>query len=225
MKSYQEIEATIKENSAAIAELDALAKSAKWSERTEPRIVDACKRAELLRIENKILHDNARRAYFAEVIPAVYDEIMKYQGKQYGDKTKEKIRDACKKRVSCAAYISQSYSRCVLHLVPLDENGYSGNGRFGYNDFNISLNYPIRDERDMLKNNRIQEFAIDDLYITDCGEYVEDAHSRAELIKLQFSEVEKAWKVYQSACSTFNRLLPSTIEHANEYSAPRGYIL
>ena len=225
MKSYQEIEATIKENSAAIAELDALSKSAKWSERTEPRIVDACKRAELLRIENKILHDNARRAYFAEVIPAVYDEFMKYQGKQYGDKTKEKISAACKKRVSCAAYISQSYARCVLHLVPLDGDGFSGTGLFRYKDFEIRLNYPISDERDMLKDNRIQGFSVNDLYIADCGVYEVDPRSHAELIQIQFEEVKKAWKVYQSACSTFNRLCPSGIEHANEYSAPRGYLL
>lgn len=227
MKTYQEIERNMREKRARINDLEAMIGGAKWSERTGPEIVAASNEAELLKIENKILKDNARRAYFAEVIPVVVEEFQKFKGKQYGDKTKEKISDACKARAGCAAYIHYQYSTAELCIVPLDKNGYSGTGMFGYKDLDVRMkNWTVGgDGQKLLDNNRIQEFSADDLTICDCGEYEEDVRARAELIKIQFSEVKKAWDQYNAACSAYNRLVPSGMEGMNAYSAPRGYIL
>ena len=55
MKKSFEIVEEIKRNSEKVKELDAVVKSAKWSERNAEKIAESAKAAELLRIENKIL--------------------------------------------------------------------------------------------------------------------------------------------------------------------------
>ena len=226
MKTFEEIARTIRENAARAAKLDETVNNTPYSKRTEPEIVAAAAEAELLKIENRILHDNARLSYVAEVLPAVVEEFQKFAGKPYGEKTKEKIKDACKARVGCAAYIGYKYSTLELLLVPLDGNGHSGTGMFRYNDLDLRMkNQTVGgDGLKLLEDNKIQPFMADDLGVCDGVEYVEDARTRAELIKIQFAEVKKAWEAYNSACSTFNRLVPSGIEHANPYSAPRRWL-
>lgn len=55
-------------------------------EEEENIIIKAAEKMELLQIENKILYDNARRAYVKEVKPILRDVLNKYAGKQYGEK-------------------------------------------------------------------------------------------------------------------------------------------
>lgn len=222
MKTYDEIDRIIRENSEKIKATDELVKGLPWRERDEPKIIAALNEQELLKIENKILYDNARRAYFSEVIGIVVAEFQKYKGKPYGDKTKDKIRDACKEKASCAAYISYHYGAPELHIIPLDKNGFSGTGRFRYGDFEIRIK---GNDKQFLIDNKIQEFSADELDICYGVEYVEDVRARAELLKMQFAEVKKAWDAYNNATSAFNRLVPSGIEHVSPYNAPRHYLL
>lgn len=226
MKTYDEIDRIIRENNKKINATDELVNGLNWREKDEQNIIAALNEQELLKIENKILHDNARRAYFSEVIGIVVAEFQKYKGKPYGDKTKDKISDACKEKASCAAYISYHYGTPELHIIPLDKNGFSGTGRFRYGDFDIRFigGAVAGDGKKFLIDNKIQEFTADELDICYGVEYVEDVRARAELIKIQFAEVKKAWDAYNNATSAFNRLVPSGIENVNPYNAPRQWL-
>lgn len=233
MKTFAEIERTIRENREKIndakeaAAIGVVAAERQRRKSDDPAVAAALAEAELLQIENKILHDNARRAYFSEVIPAVVAEFQKYKGKPYGEKTKQKISDACKEKCGCAAYISYKYSTAELVIVPLDKNGYSGTTMFRYDDFNIRFSggTVAGDGKRFLIDNKIQPFAADDLDLCYGVEYVEDARARAELIKIQFADVKKAYSAYEAAVSAYNALLPGGMEHVNSCSSPRYSIL
>jgi hypothetical protein len=226
LQTYAEIDKRINENNAKIK---AIEKGFAWSERNEPKIVADLKEQELLIIENKILYDNARRAYFAEVIDAVVAEFQKYKGKPYGEKTKDKIRESCKEKTGCAAYLSAGawYETQKLVLVPLDANGFSGTGRFRYNDLDCYLT--TKDDKGnhgkFLDENKIQEFSAEDIDICYGVKYVEDVRDRAIDMSARFAEAKAAWKQYEAACSAFNELTPSGIEHIDCYKNPRNHIL
>ena len=122
MKKTAEILAEIRENRTKAEELNRFIKSATWSERNSPAIVMAAEEEEILQVENKILHDNARRALYAEALPVILEELSKFKGKPYGEKTEKKISDAVKARINCAFYMRNEYSGTALHLIPLNEN-------------------------------------------------------------------------------------------------------
>lgn len=235
MKTFAEIERTIRENREKIndakeaAAIGVVAAERQRRKSDDPAIAAALAESELLQIENKILHDNARRAYFAEVIPAVVAEFQKYKGKAYGEKTKQKISDACKAAAGCAAYLTGGawYETQKLTIVPLDANGFSGTGMFRYRDLDCCI--AAKDDKGnhgkLLDDNKIQEFSADDLDLCYSVRYVDDARARAELIKIQFAEVQAAYRAYEAAASAYNKLLPGGMEDVNSNGRPRYSIL
>ncbi len=223
MKKSAEILAEIREKSAKAESLEAAVKAAKWSERNAPEIQRAAEEAELLRIENKILHDNARRSLFAEALPVILEELSKFKGKPYGEKTEKKISDAVRARLNCAFYMRSEYSGTALHLVPLNENGFSGT-MFNYQDFDIYTQYENGERPRVLVDNKIQEVPADKFFLSYCAAYVENPREHAEKIRAEFAALKEARAAYERKCSEFNSLLPSGISHANPRE-PKNYLL
>lgn len=223
MKKTAEILAEIRENRTKAEELNRFIKSAKWSERNEPAIVKAAEEEEILQIENKILHDNARRALYAEALPVILEELSKFKGKPYGEKTEKKISDAIKARINCGFYMRNEYSGTALHLIPMNENGFSGT-MFNYQDFDIYTQYENGDRPRVLIDNKIQEVPADKFYLSYCAEYVENPREHAEKIRAEFAALKEARAAYERKCSEFNSLLPSGISHANPRE-PKNYLI
>lgn len=213
MKKYADILNEIKTNAERVKELDSFTKSAKWSERNAAEIVKAAAEAETIRIENKILHDNARRALVAEVLPIILEELNKYNGKPYGEKTREKINSAVKARANCAFYIdSRTYGGDRLNIVPLDKNGYSGTGIFRYNDFEILPVYENGEPLRVLIDNKINVLPAEKLFISNCPEYVENTREHAEAIRAEFNAIKIARDEYAEKISAFNKMIPSGLK-------------
>ena len=212
MKKAIEIIEQSKKNSAEIARIDEILKNTPYSKKiVDDKFVALAQKQVNLQIENRILHDNARRALYAEVMPVAIEIINKYAGKPYGEKTKEKISSALKEKTNCAVYIHHSYSD-ELTLVPLNNEGFSGTW-FKYNDFNIYTKYVNGERAAMLIDNKIQPLTLDALVLYDCAAYVENVAERVEEIKATFAAAQKAEKALEDACSAFNKLTPRGIDH------------
>lgn len=185
----------------------------------------AAAEVELLRIENKILHDNARRALVAEVLPVILEELNKYSGKPYGEKTREKINNAVKARTGCAFYIdTSSYGNNCLNIVPLDKNGYSGTGVFRYNDFEIYPAYENGERLRVLIDNKINVLPAEKLCISNCPEYVENVREHAEAIRNEYNAVKKARDEYAAKVAAFNNMIPSGLKELPHVSYIRDLL-
>lgn len=226
MKKSAEILAEIREKSAKAEALEAAVKAAKWSEKNAPEIAAKAQEAELLRVECKVLHDNARRALYAEVMPIVCETLKKYDGKPYGEKTEKKIADEIKSRCNIHFYMRREYKNTALHLVPLNSQGYSGT-MFNYQDFDIyGEREKIGDEAPQAldENNKIHAFPPEAFRLSYCAPYIDDARAHAEKILAEFAALKKARDEYREKISAFNDLLPSWIGHANERE-PKNYLI
>lgn len=206
MENYKSIIEQMKKNSAEITAIEEFFTGAKYTDRVAS---EKGERLQNLKIENAILHDNARRAYAADVLPVVFDILKKYDGKPYGEKTRDKMRDELKTAKSCAFYISREYSRDELHLVPLDDRGYSDGSMWRYGDFEFSTSWADGTPR-LLNDNKINgKIAPDELRLQNCGEYVENVPERVEQIKRAYAAALAAENAAKIAEKAYNALLPS----------------
>lgn len=215
MKQCSEILETIRENTARIKEYDAHVRAMPYSKRTEPGIIDAAKQSEILRMENAILRDNARRAYIAETLPGVLDIWNDAAGRALGPKTQEKLNTAAKEKLSCAFYVEQNDYRAELHLIPLNEYGCSGTC-WKYDDFDLSTTYtgPDRSRLPLLDGNKIVPRTPGD-FTMYCAEYVEDVRAAALDILKSWAALREQYAALRDAVRTFNEKLPTGIEQRN----------
>lgn len=216
---------TIRKNRAEIKKAEEYISEMPFSARKKDAALIAIgEKAEELKIANQILHDNARRAFYAEVMPAALEIINSYAGKSYGEKTKEKIRQALISRANCSVYITASRYTDSITLVPLNEKGFSGT-LFNYGDFEIYTKGENGERKKIIAdNNKIQALTLDDLYLSDCAEYVDDVRGRVSEIKKTYFAIQEAETALKTACDAFNILLPRGIDRMYS-SNTRNYLL
>lgn len=214
MENYKTILEQIKKNAAEAASLEDFIKNCKYSERIAPEVVKKAIQAEDLRLTNKYLSDNARRAFFAEVMPGIIEVFSKYDGKAYGEKTREKIHNEIKARFNCSVWIEKSFYRQSLNISPLNCDGF-----LDYNAPEIELS-TYKDENYFLKDNKIVAENFAKLTIDNCPEYVENIPARVAEIRAARNAAEEAWKQYEKAQAEYNKLTPSKMDHIY-VTAPR----
>ena len=227
MENWREIEARINRNNAEIKKLDEAVKAAKWSERNAPEIVKAAERAELLRVENAILTDNARRAFVMELLPVALEEIAKYSGKPAGDKTREKIYSAFHARTGHKFYISRNSYTTILTFVCLNAQGYSGTGLFRYNETNAETVWTGGTSKTVLTaENKIDAaaLALDNWTIHSCREYDEEPRKSARAIIKANAKINEQRAQYERACSEYNSLIPSHMKEASPREGGKIYL-
>jgi len=177
----------------------------------------------LLNIELKIRHDNARRMIYDATLPAILDILKKWNGKPYGEKTKQKISDEMKARFNCALYLSNTYGG-KIDLVPLNGEGYT-NYNFRYDEFDIFTRYSSDGQQiHVLNDNRINgAITADDIYLSNCPAIVADPAARAAEILTAFTELKRKQDQFEREITQFNNLLPSGIERRH-ISGFRNYL-
>lgn len=202
------------ENYKTAEALEAKANSMPWNKRTEPEAVALYERAEALKIANAILKDNARRAYIAEVLPAIKEAFAKFDGKQYGEKTRGKINAELTKTAGCRVYIS---SYASLHndlcIIPMGADGYNSRA-WDTNDFTLTPIYKNGEYSAELvdKGNTIHAGAVDNLRLCNCSAYVEDvAEAVAEIMDAK-RNADNAKRAAEEAASKYNALIPSSMK-------------
>lgn len=170
----------------------------------------------------KVLKDNARRSYVAEVLPEVLAIWNKYAGKAYGEKTKEKIYNEIKSAAKCGIYIKRGYSWQELHLMPLADNGYNDISTWKYDDFELAGRHIGNGEFVKLldDNNKIQAVSVGDLKLNNCGEYCDDARRRTDELTAQFIEIRAAIRELNEKIKAYNDKTPSGARHIDRAQEP-----
>ena len=227
MKSWKYIEKQIRKNGEKAAALDEALKAAKWSERNAPEIVKQAQEAELLRVENAILKDNARRAFVMELLPVALDELKKYAGKPYGEKTKDKISEAFHARTGHKFYISRNNYTTILSFICLNAQGYSGTGIFSYKDTDAETVWTGGTSNTVLTaENKIDPDAltVENFRVVYCNEYDETPRATARAIIKANAALNAAREKYEDMCSKYNRLIPSKMKQANPHEYGKIYL-
>lgn len=173
----------------------------------ENDVIKASAKKKDLQITLKILKSNAKIALFNEVLPVALEILAKYNGKPYGEKTKQKISDEVKAATNCSFYISSRWSSHSFEVYPVDGFG---------NDYNITCGTEHKDGRQkpLLIDNKIQLATFDEIalyYIP--REYVEDIPQRVEAIKAAHADAVAKQEELKAACDCFNTLAVGDIDH------------
>jgi hypothetical protein len=160
-----------------------------------------------LKITMKILQNNAKVALFNEVLPLALDILKKYSGKQYGEKTRNKIKEEVKVATNCDFYITSSYSSQYFEVYPVDAFR---------TDYNITCGteYTGGSKKPLLIDNKIQEITFDEIalyYIT--REYVEDIPQRVIELKVLYAKAVEKQKELETICNKYNSLTVGDIQH------------
>ena len=162
-------------------------------------------REEIIR---SIEHDNDRIMVYNRAMAGIIDILKKYAGKQYGPKTKERMRDELKAFCGCSWYIDNEYRFCI---VPLNNEGYH-DYHFKYGDFDVYLVQP-NVKRIISSDNRIcKDLEFTDFFLSGCHEYVQDPVAHADEIIASFGVLKEQYNKFESMINVFNSMLPSGID-------------
>lgn len=219
------VQAQMSANAAKIKAAENELEKLNYSRENADRIAELSAIIEKGNIVSRILHDNSRRVLLAAVLPEIKAVFSKYDGKSYGEKTKEKIRDEIVRRCNCSVYISKEYKHADFHIVPLNEDGYNDYS-FKYNDFELMPQYnPETGEYNSILTgeNKINAGSIDNYKLMNCPYFCQEPEERAAQIIEKNREYNSMLKELERMESEYNSLLPSGMERA--YHTANGYRL
>ena len=146
-----------------------------------------------------ILKNNYRIALFDETIPAVIDVLTKYNGRQYGEKTRAKIRDEIKAAAGINFYIN-CRSWCD-EIIISDE----------YLSYNSQLEIYTRTDEHILINNRISAPTADALTM-NYDIFIDDPAERVKELKKAYNAARDIQRALENACKEYNNLTVYGIE-------------
>lgn len=164
-----------------------------------------------LQIKAAILADNLKAAFFAYAMPIVLQILAAYEGKKYGEKTKEKIREAAK-AAGIGFYFERYFTECTtLVIYELSADGY----QYG-NSIEIRVN--TSSANPFITSENVIQAASATPYISQ--KYTENPGKKAREILKAFSKLEKAHAAAKAAESEYNNMIPENMKssRAIDYS-------
>lgn len=180
--------------------------------KNDERIAELTATLENLKLKQQILRQNRKAAVFNEGFPVLLKAFEKYEGKQYGTATKEKIYSEV--RAAGYSFYFEGYQKSTsLKLYKLDENSKFCGGRS--EEVYIScINYDIPF---ITSENKIQ-FAEAG---ARCSEkYIDNINKRVKELKKAYETYKTAVEKARAAESALNAIMPSCMNHYNKV----GYI-
>lgn len=211
MKKYNEMLATLAKTSAEIESTKRSYKELKSSiagdsplERFKNRKalvndLNALSRKEnYLHLVLKLQRYNLQVAALEELKPVIIQILEKYQNKQYGPKTKDKIRNEFKELTG-------------FYISFFDKNYYTEIYAIDY-DHHFSLNIDSDNDHKVLVNNRIQLIEADHLKVYRVNEYINDIPGHIEKMKQAYSTLQEKYKEFDAAMHNYNELCRGDVE-------------
>lgn len=211
MKKYNEMLATLAKTSAEIESTKRSYKELENSitgdsplERLKNRKaltndLEALSRKEsYLRLVLKLQRYNLQVAAFKELTPVIVQILEKYQNKQYGPKTRDKICNEFKELTG-------------FYISFFDKNFYTEIYAVDY-DHHFSLNIDSDNDHKVLVNNRIQLVEADHLKVYRVNEYINDIPTHIEKMKEAYSTLQEKYKEFDAVMHDYNDLCKGEIE-------------
>lgn len=232
MKNYKTILQAIKDNADAITakegqiadlelrwekqaaradgDMEKLKELATISRQHQDEVIAISEDVYRLKLENAVLRENAKASFAAYALPIIAEACSKYNGKQYGEKTQEKIRDEV--RAHGIGFYFQGYiSKTTLNIYAPNNEGY-WNGLDNLELHAMNYNKPF-----VTEDNKL-DFDIDN---------VNQRYKYTGSPATQVDKIIKRYKAYQAAMEkakeqekALNDILPESLGHYNN----TGYI-
>lgn len=210
MKTLNEIREERQANAAKVAELNEKIDKAVNSWRTkEPFSDDFTALGAELETAKKIgliLRNNYAYRLAAEVLPALVAVLKKYNGKKYGEKTREKMGEEFKTMTGRGLYLERyTFSpKCNSAHVYEMRDGYKQGEEI---EFGTQPDFIIND------NNIIQAQPADAFKVYDFGEYIEDPAGRVAELEEKKKELDEMRAAFNKAVAAYNALTVNGIDH------------
>lgn len=213
MQDYKEIIERIRENANRAHRLEDRNMEIYADRRKDDEYAKNAEEIEMLYLVNRILSDNARQSAIATILPVFAELINKYAGKPYGAKTKEKISKEMQERTGFRVYLYADRYRQEIHF-------FDGGSFFGYTKTKLEL-FAWHD-RQILHDNKIVPFYVEDWKLGYCSDYVDDVVERYYAIKSARQTAKTAFEQAEQAFKELNKLVPSSVDsvYPNTF---RGY--
>ena len=210
MKTLNEIREERQANAARVAELNEKTKRAANCWRTkEPATEDFATMGAELATAKKIgliLKNNYNYRLAADVLPALVEVLKKYNGKKYGEKTQEKMREEFKAMTGCGLYLERfSFSqKCNNAHIYEMRDGYKQGEEIECFTANA---YIINDD------NIIQAQPADAFRLYDYREYIENPAERDAELAAKKKELDELRNAFNKAVDAYNALTVNGIDH------------
>lgn len=210
MKTLNEIREERQTNAAKIAELNEKTERAVNSWRTkEPFPEDFATLGTELATAKKIgliLKNNYNHRLAADVLPALVEVLKKYNGKKYGEKTREKMGEEFKAMTGCGLYLkwmpfSQECNNAHIYEM---RDGYKRGEEI---EFFTANAYIINDD------NIIQAQPADAFKLYDYSEYIENPAERVAELAEKKKELGELRNAFNKAVDAYNALTVNGIDH------------
>ena len=210
MKTLNEIREERQANAARVAELNEKTDRAVNSWRAKEPVPEdfAALRAELATAKQigLILKNNYAYRLAADVLPALVEVLKKYNGKKYGEKTREKIREEFKAMTGCGLYLERSlFSQQSNHAHIYEmRDGYRHGEEI---EFFTNSNNIISED------NVIQAQPADAFKLYDYSEYIENPAERVAELAEKKKELDELRNAFNKAVDAYNALTVNGIDH------------
>ena len=165
------------------------------------KIAEIGEKKYMLRLKLEYMENNRKALLYKAILPAIIEILNRYNGKKYGEKTREKMREDFKTMTGCTFYIqNESYSRDKICFALLDSNGCCYAGDY------ITI-WPKQYEIKILYNNEINgALTAHDFSSYDFKPFIEDVNGQVKKVMKAYKDAEKAREKYAETIHTFNAL-------------------
>lgn len=153
-----------------------------------------------------ILRNNYAYRLAAEVLPALVEVLKKYNGKKYGEKTKEKIGEEFKAMTGCGLWLERYVfsQKCNHAHIYEMRDGYRHGEEI---EFFTGSNNIISED------NVIQAQPADAFRLYDFGEYIEAPAERVAKLAEKKKELDEMRAAFNKAVDAYNALTVNGINH------------
>lgn len=165
------------------------------------QIKEVYKKERSAKIEKYLIINNLKVALLTESKSAIMEVLKKYDGKRYGEKTRDKISEEIKQITGASGARIGGYNAINNEIVVTFDNIPGGwdNRKLKYYtyDENGENKYPYILQDNVIKSPHDLKFN---------GEYIEDIPARAQQIQDNFIKALEAYEEYKKAREAYNNL-------------------
>lgn len=189
-RSYKELESSITGNSPL--------ERAKNRKLITNDLETLSRKESYLNLVLKLQHYNLQVAAFQELTPVIMQILKKYQNKQYGPKTSDRISKEFKELTGFnIRFFNKDY---YTEIYVIDYNHH------------FSLNIDTDNNYKVLENNRINIVTADHLRVYRVNEYINDIPAHIEKMKKAHTALQAQYKEFDAAMRNYNELCKGDIE-------------
>lgn len=182
----------------------------------EQEEIEEIENNKLIKIKLNLLKCNLYNAIFIENMPIICEIWNKYEGKPYGQRTQEKIRDEIYEKTNLRVYICNEWSRAKITI-------YINANNCNWVD-NIEAGGKTDDIKALDGFNKILKLNSEDFKIWYIGEFVENVEEQAKKIVEEHKKLLELQKQYENEIEKYNKLVRCNINRQDKYHGIKNII-